>query len=277
MKINYHLHTAYSGDLIKMGRLGETPEKYAMMAEKRGFDEICFTDHLVVGYPRTMQVYSHSMKIKKIGSYIRDIALVAKKHPQLKIRAGIEMDWLPEKLDKIKEVIAKYPFDCVLGSVHSINGVLVEHEEKRKEFWGTLSDHEIYERNVAYYKAVQEMAKSGVCDVIAHLDLIKRDGYLPKRRSVSTLIEETVRIIAENGLCVEVNTSGLKKPVHEMHPSLEVLKLCRKRGIPVTIGTDAHKAGQIDFGLDEGMKLVKGAGYGELAVFERRKRNIVKI
>lgn len=277
MKINYHLHTAYSGDLIKMGRLGETPEKYAVMAEKLGFGEICFTDHLVVGYPRTMPAYSHSMEIKKIGSYIRDIALVAKKRPQLKIRAGVEIDWLPEKIEELKKVLRQHPFDCVLGSVHSIDGVLVEHEKNKHTFWGGLSDAEIYERNVAYYKAVQEMAKSRVCDVVAHLDLIKRDGYLPKGRSVLPLIEETVRIIAENGICVEVNTSGLKKPIREMHPSLEALKLCRKMGIPVTIGTDAHKAEQIDFGLDECMKLVKEAGYLELAVFERGKMNIVKI
>lgn len=277
MKINYHLHTAYSGDLIKWGRLGETPEKYAIAAIRKGFDEICFTDHLVVGYPRTMPAYSHGMEIGKLGEYFRNIALAAKKYPQLKIRAGIEIDWLPEKIEELKKIISQRPFDCVLGSVHSINGVLVEHEEKRHEFWSRLSDAEIYERHAAYYRAVQEMAKSGVCDVVAHLDLIKRDGYLPKGRSVLPLIEETVRIIAENGLCVEVNTSGLKKPIHEMHPSLEVLKLCRKMGIPVTIGTDAHKAEQIDSFLDKGMKLVKEAGYLELAVFEGRKRNIVKI
>lgn len=91
------------------------------------------------------------------------------------------------------------------------------------------------------------------------------------------LVWETLDIISENKLCIEVNTAGMRKPIKEIHPSFEILKLCKKKGIPVTIGTDAHEVKQIEFYLDEGMKMIKNAGYAELAVFEKRKRKFVNI
>ena len=276
MKINYHIHTSFSGDNIKERRLEETPEKYAEAAAKLGFGEICFTDHLVIGYPRNVAAYEHGMEPEKLKEYFQRIDLVAKKYPQIKIKTGIELDWLPEKLDEIKKVLRQYPFDCVLGSVHSINGVKIEHIENSKTFWEKLSDEEIYEKHAEYYRAVQEMAKSKICDIIAHLDLVKRDGYLPKK-SLMPLIEETLDIIAKNNLCIEVNTLGMMKAIKEIHPTLEILKLCKKKGIPVTIGTDAHKVERLDFHFEDGLNLIKEAGYTELAVFEKRKRSFVKI
>lgn len=276
MKINYHIHTTFSGDNALHNRTGETPEKYAEAAMKLGFSEICFTDHLVIGYPLNMPVYEHGMDPKKLKEYFRKIALAAKKYPQIKIKTGIELDWLPEKLDEIKKLLSQYPFDCVLGSVHSINGVKVEQMENSKAFWEKLSEEEIYEKHAEYYRAVQEMAKSRICDIVAHLDLVKRDGYIPKK-SLMPLVEEMLDVILKNNLCIEINTLGMRKAVKEIHPTFEILKLCRKKGIHVTIGTDAHKVERLDFYFEDGMKMIKDAGYAELAVFEKRKRSMIKI
>lgn len=278
MKINYHIHTSYSGDIVQANRLSETPEKYILAALGRGFDEICFTEHLVAGYPTTAHIYSHGIDAGKLPGYVREIRFLAKKYPQLKIRLGIEVDWFPEKIGEIKKTLRQYPFDCVLGSVHILDGARIEYETEggREAFWGRLSREEVYERHAAYYRAVQEMAKSKICDIISHIDLVKRDARIPEK-STQPLILETVDIIAENNLCVEVNTAGIRKQINEMHPTLEILRLCRKKGIPVTIGTDAHKVEEFDFHLDDGMKMIKEAGYNEIAVFEHRKRKIVKI
>ncbi len=104
------------------------------------------------------------------------------------------------------------------------------------------------------------------------------------------IIKETIKVIAENGLCIEVNTvgisetkkfatvtGGMRKQITEMYPSLDILKLCRKAGIPVTIGTDAHKAERLDLYLEDGLNLIKEAGYTEIATFEKRKKIMVKI
>lgn len=289
MKINYHIHTAFSGDLIRLNRLDETPEKVAKAAIEKGFGEICITDHLIIGYPNTSSLYSDSMDASRLPEYFREVSRVSKKYPSVKIRIGAEIDWLPEKAEEIKRVIGQHPFDCILGAVHSLNGTKVKQGEEREKFWGMLSPKEVYGRYAAYYKAIQEMAKSRLFDVVAHLDLIKTDGYFPKK-SILPIIKETIKVIAENGLCIEINTvgisetgkyatvtEGMRKQIKEMYPSLEILKLCRNAGIPVTIGTDAHKAERLDFGFGDAMKMIKEAGYTELAVFEKRKRSFVKI
>lgn len=276
MKINYHIHTKWSKD-VQRNNNGGTAKEFAEAAAKAGIAEICITDHLVVGYPDTVPLHWNSIGEKNIYKYFEDTDSVATACPEVIARKGVEVDWLPEKADEIRRVLKKYPFDCVIGSVHTLNGTYVEHNrDDINKFWGKLSSGHVYQRYEEYYSAVQEMAGSGICDVVAHLDLIKRDGYIPERNAIP-LVEETLDIISENNLCVEVNTAGMRKPAKEIHPSFEILKVCKKKEIPVTIGTDAHEVRQIDFYLDEGMEMIKNAGYAELAVFEKRKRSFVRI
>lgn len=279
MKINYHIHTSYSGDMIRENKLSETPERYAEAAKEKGFDEICFTEHLVIGRSSALPIFAHGMDAAKLGEYFSRILALRKKYPRPKILIGAEVDWFPDKREEIKKFLSHYPFDCILGSVHSLDGEsegIEVFEEQRDEFWKKLSPKELYGRYAKYYLAVQEMAKSGICDIVTHLDLIKRDAHLPEK-DTWPLVAETIDAIAKNNLCVEVNTGGMRKRIKEMHPTLQALKLCRQKGIPVTIGTDAHKVEQIDFHLESGMKLIRDAGYTEIAVFEGRKRMIVKI
>lgn len=278
MKVNYHIHTSYSGDLIRENILSETPEKYVKKAIALGFSEICFTDHVVAGYPRTQSPYTHSMDTGRISEYVSEIRALKGKYPAIGIRLGIEADWMPEKLAELRAFVGMYPFDCVLGSVHIMNGEHVEHcsRESREKFWGTLSEEGVYAQYQAYYRAVQDMAESRICDIISHIDLIKRDSYVPKK-SFWPLIEKTVDAIARNGLCIEINTAGIRKPIKEMHPALEILSLCRQKGIPVTIGTDAHRVEELEVHLEDGMRLIKKAGYTEIAVFDARKRKMIPV
>ncbi len=278
MKINYHIHTSYSGDMIREGRTSETPEKYVKAAIEKGFDEICFTDHVVVGYPLAERPYSHGMPLETIDIYTRAVRTLAKKYPEIKIRLGIELDWYAEKAKEIRAFLEKHSFDCVLGSVHVLDGHPIEHsnEEKRKAFWESRSMEEIYARHADYYRVLQGLVRSKICDIVSHVDIVKRDGYMPEK-SLWHLIEETIELIAQAGLCVEVNTRGIKKPIGEMHPSPEILALCKKKGIPVTIGTDAHWVKEIDLYYEEGINLIRSVGYDRIAVFEGRKMRFVKI
>lgn len=276
MKINYHLHTSYSGDLRRKNIFGETFERYIKAAERLNFDEICFTDHLVVGYSPALSPYTHGMEVEKLDEYVHNVLSLAKSYSRPKIRLGIEVDWLPEKIGEIKAPPKQYPFDVILGSVHVLNGTDVERGDERTEFWGKLSDKQIHARYEAYYKELQNMIKSGICDIVAHFDMINRDAYLPKR-DIWPLIKETLEIAAENNLTIEVNTRGMKKPINQIQPGLEILKFARKNGIPATIGTDAHKMEELDFYYEDAIKLLKEAGYKELAVFEKRKRKLVRI
>jgi histidinol-phosphatase (PHP family) len=71
---------------------------------------------------------------------------------------------------------------------------------------------------------------------------------------------------------VELSTAGLRKPVAELYPSPELLRMCLEAGRPVTLSSDAHVPEQLGFAYDRAVETLRDAGVGELSVFERRVR-----
>jgi histidinol-phosphatase (PHP family) len=77
-------------------------------------------------------------------------------------------------------------------------------------------------------------------------------------------------LIHEKGHAVEVNTSGLDHPVGEIYPSQRLLVACRKKGIPVTLGSDAHRPESVGGHRKAGLAAIRQAGYQTLTGFTRR-------
>ena len=50
------------------------------------------------------------------------------------------------------------------------------------------------------------------------------------RKELSDLYGRVARRLAAAGVAIEVNTSGLHKPVGELYPHLDLLTACRKAG-----------------------------------------------
>src|SRR5207249_3890313 len=92
-----------------------------------------------------------------------------------------------------------------------------------------------------YFSAVAELARSGTIDVLAHLDLAKIFGRRPSVDLRRQLYDETAGEIAAAGVSVEISTAGLRKPVGELYPDPELLSACVRRGIGVTLASDAHE------------------------------------
>jgi histidinol-phosphatase (PHP family) len=81
--------------------------------------------------------------------------------------------------------------------------------------------------------------------------------------------------IASRGLAVEISTAGWRKPVNEIYPSEQVIKLALAKNIPVTTASDAHSHVQLADKFDQlGQKLAE-LGVRKVCVYERHKR-IVK-
>ena len=84
-------------------------------------------------------------------------------------------------------------------------------------------------------------------------------------------IEENARIFKKTGVVIEINTSGLRKPANEIYPSQEHLKAYCQKGIPITFGSDAHRADDVGRDFDKGREWALAAGYKEYVMFEKRK------
>jgi histidinol-phosphatase (PHP family) len=78
--------------------------------------------------------------------------------------------------------------------------------------------------------------------------------------------------IARAQMAIEINTSGLRRPVKEIYPSLMLLEMARNYGIPVCFGSDAHKPDEVACEFAAGLEWVRKAGYSEAVRFSARHK-----
>jgi histidinol-phosphatase (PHP family) len=76
---------------------------------------------------------------------------------------------------------------------------------------------------------------------------------------------------------MELNTSGANKAIREINPSPSILRLMQARGIPVVLGSDAHRPARVADGYASALRTLQEAGYTEINVFLDRRRQTIPI
>ena len=244
---DYHVHSRFSdGD----DDLRACVEK----AVQLGLPEIGFSDHLT---PARFADEGCGPDQGRLDRYVEAARAIAAAHPQLRVLAGIEADYLPEAADETLALLAAYPFDYVLCSVHFVDGFCFDEPgELEADGWRDVNG--VWRR---YYETLIEATRTGAFDVVAHLDLPKMWGFRPSA-DMSELENDALAAIAAAGMAIEINTSGLDRyPVAEMFPSASLLRRARVAGIPLTFGSDAHCAAEVGSHFAEALDLARAAGY----------------
>ena len=81
----------------------------------------------------------------------------------------------------------------------------------------------------------------------------------------------------EEGLCVEISSAGIRKPVGRIYPERPLLEACSRRGIPITTASDAHVVEDIGKDFDQVSALARSCGYGEAMSFTQRRAEPVPL
>jgi len=218
------------------------------VASRMGLKEIGFADH---------DYYWDQMNLPLIRE-------VAKEYPHLAVRIGIEAEYRPQDEERIKDLLAQFPFDFAIGSVHEINGWAFDIPEE-ETLYRTKDPDELYR---SYFEVVTRAARSGLFTTLGHFDLIKIFGVRP-RTDILALADEALTTVAEHGLVLEVNTNGKYKPVQEFYPERRLMEEIQRRGIDFTLGSDAHCAEVVGRDIDEASQLLHQIGVHSLAGFAR--------
>lgn len=265
MIVDYHTHTR----LCKHAQ-GDV-EDYVQAAIKLGIDEIGCSDHapLPGNYDER-----HRMSVEEYYSvYAPAVSLMHEKHKnQIRIKRAVEVDFMDWADEWNRRFIDENDFDFVIGSVHFVGPLGKEKALFGREYEAKEVES-LYEE---YYQAIGASARSGLFDVVAHCDIVKKFGALSNSH-VEELIGEALREIKEAGICIEINTSGLRKPEKETYPGLSILARACDLGIPITIGSDAHRPEDVGRDLDHAIELVQRFGKGRLSVFNHRRRTEVSV
>ena len=233
-------------------------QPWADAARRSGLTDIAFTDH----------------DRYHAGIDFDEIEQLREQNPDLKLRAGIELDndpihsaagrkWIEQHWDKL---------DFVLGSVHFLDRAdqMFDSVPAGAEQFENRPIDAIY---ADYFRRVREIAATGLVDCLAHLDLIKIHGHRPTAE-IGAIASETLDFIRSRNLAVELSTAGWRKPVNEPYPADRIVEIAMEKGIPFTTASDAHSYAQLGDNFPSLAEKMSILGIREVCTFEKHKRTM---
>ena len=259
MPADYHTHTPLCH------HAEGSPESYVDAALSAGLTHFGMSDHAPV-MPEPFDDWR--MLSSDLPGYF-DLIKRARTHAagRLEVRAGLECDWLPGCEAWIENLAGQFPWDYLIGSVH----YLEDWDFDNPKWLGRWADSDVEQVWSHYWKTYAEMAASGLFDILAHPDLVKKFSYRPTG-DLARYYEPVIEVIAESGKAIELNTAGWHKPCAEAYPEPEFLRLACSVGIPLVISSDAHSPEEVGRDFDLAREIARSAGYRELALFHQRNR-----
>jgi histidinol-phosphatase (PHP family) len=187
---------------------------------------------------------------------------------KINVLLGYEVDYLPNYMD---DRVLKRPCDYLIGSVHFIDEWGFDNPEYIAKYDAMDMDM-VYSR---YFDLVEMMAKSGHFDIVGHLDLLKVFKFFPKT-DIRLLAKNVLKAIKKANMTVEINVSGLRKPILQAYPSPLLLEAIAELEIPITFGSDAHRSDQVGMFSAQVQELARSVGYTHCALYRNRDREMVK-
>ena len=287
--LDYHLHLWPHGERDRQPTL-EHLAAYCEEAAAHGVEEVALTEHLfrfaqadaVLGgfwdddddpaHRAEMQRYWREHAHADLDAYVE--AVLEAKAAGLPVVLGMEVDYYPGRMDKVAALLQGYPFDVLLGSVHWLGAWLFDDLDSSVSMaaWERESVESVWRR---YTDALEELAASGVCDVLAHPDLCKVTGRRPA--APGELHDRMAEAASAAGMAAEVSSAGWRKPVGEAYPAPDLLARFRARHVPVTTASDAHRRGDVSWRVPDLKPLLAAAGYERLVAFRARRRHEVAV
>jgi histidinol-phosphatase (PHP family) len=114
---DWHLHDSHSHDGRGM------PEDFARAAMAKGLRSICITSHIETFNPEKqryeIRLPDDSDRLEKSR---RAVAQARERVPGVEIKFGVELENNPGYYSQMEEILGRFTFDYVIGSVHNIGG-----------------------------------------------------------------------------------------------------------------------------------------------------------
>ena len=276
--IDYHLHTNTSSDAHA------TVPEYCERAAELGLAEIAITNHMNLREDR------YHLTPEVLADVWMEIQRCQTKHPELVVRLGIEVDYFDDLHDQIAEELPKYvdaigrPLDFILGSAHEMDGVRFASKKQAHRLLVGADPIPIYEK---FFALMRGVVTSGLFDIVAHPDLIRRFSGLHSPfvpfEDYAEAAKAFIACLVEHDVGFEINVKGLLHPVEDMYPTKEFLtsylRQCESAGKApiIVIGTDAHYPDHLGTYLDQAARRLRELGVFEVSTFCEGRRNSIPL
>jgi histidinol-phosphatase (PHP family) len=288
--LDYHLHL-WPHTERRTSVVLDQVAAYCERAQAAGVVEVALTEHLfrfvqadrvLRGFwvdenvppalQRSMDEYWSFHATADLDHYV-DTVLEARRQG-LPVVLGLEVDYYRGRMDEVATLLEGYPFDVLLGSVHWVDGWRFD------DLGDALSMAEWSVRDVdacwdAYTTALEELAATGACDVLAHPDVIKVAGNRPEQPK--EWWDRIADAAASSHLATEVSSAGWRRPAEEQYPAEGLLARLAARGVPFTTASDAHRLEHVADRSDELRALLRATGIDRLTGFRRRQAHTLPL
>ncbi|SFA77146.1 histidinol-phosphatase HisJ family protein [Clostridium frigidicarnis] len=233
-----HVHSNFSTDC---------KEDIINIIEKGKKDNvgITVTDHMDLNYP-DLNLFRFNVDeyLEKYWSLRND-----------KFCVGIELGMGDEIKEENNELVKKYNFDQIIGSIHMIEG----NDIFQKETYREKSKREVYEK---YFSSMEMCIRThDYINILAHIDYISRYSTYNDTeiwyREFSDYIDEVLKRIIERDIALELNTRRFNSDSAIKNTS-DILKRYKELGgVLITLGSDSHTASSVGNNFFKAKDLVK--------------------
>jgi histidinol-phosphatase (PHP family) len=254
--LDYHLHL-WPHDRSSVALDLDQIAAYCEHARAAGVVEVALTEHLFRFHQsralidglfadepptlrRSMDAYWDHHARTDLDDYV-ELALAAK-GAGLPVVVGLEVDHYRGRMDEVHALLSGYPFDVLLGSVHWI-GAWRFDDISDATHMAEWSVRDVDTTWAEYTEAIEELAESGTCDVLAHPDLVKAAAHWPAQPA--EWWDRLAEAAAASGMAAEVSSAGWRKPCAEQYPAGPLLERLAARGVGFTTASDAHRREQV--------------------------------
>jgi len=268
---NYHTHNHFCD-----GK--EEPEKYIQKAIALGFKALGFSSHAPVLFDN-----KYSIPQEKLNDYCTEIdRLKIKYSGQIDVFLALEADFIPRKTHDFSYFREKCKLDYIIGSIHLIahpsNDEIWYIDGGKQERWDQGLE-EVFGNYIqagvkAFYHQTNQMLEYQKPEILGHFDKIKMHNknrfFKQEDAWYKKLIMESLALIKEKSVVLEINTRGLYKGrSDELFPGIWILQLAQEMGIPLMLNTDAHHPNELLGYYQEAVEMIKIAGIRDLWHFSK--------
>jgi histidinol-phosphatase (PHP family) len=246
------------------------PTEYVAKAAEHGIDLITFTCHI----PMRWEAFGQAgirMREDEVEAYLDLVRGAAEEGKTLgvEVLCGIEAEVFPDEreLEPMDDILKRYDFDFVLGSLHAQCASYLSWLEKNK-----VKDDAM--RIDSYFRHLKDGAQSGRYDSMSHPDVIRTYGVVRHFDPAphEEVIRDFLQSLVDEDVCMEVNTSGLTKGDYEVHPDPLILDWASEMGVKLTIGSDSHRPESVGQFFDVVQAMLHEKGFEDLHYFRGRQR-----
>lgn len=227
-------HHSHSGQFC--GHAVSTLEDVVQAAISKRMSVLCLTEHMardrVDFYPEEENDHTEASLVQLYDRFYHEARRLQQAYAdRIQLFVGFEGEWIRDSsLTHIRSLLGKYPVDIFIGSVHHVHTVPIDYDtplyHKARSIAGG-TDERIFDD---YFDSQYEMLQTLHPPIVGHFDLIRLKSDDPDRSfrtwpQIWQKVLRNLKVVAEYGGVLELNSSSLRKGMREAYPQIEICQV----------------------------------------------------